>query len=153
MKLLFSHYLRTLPICCNHWTKGFLDHSRHIGKRVCKDFKTSHPRKVINDYNFCRIFSKAWLESMTISNIYSLNQDAIKLPGECNFADKMITPNVGFTPFKSNPLERLHTCTSSAIKGTDVPIINRRPNCLKDRIKGPEVTASTAFNCTCIKYI
>ena len=43
---------------------------------------------------------------MTTSNIaggfrttglYPLSRDAIQLPGECNFADKMITPNVGFT--------------------------------------------------------
>ena len=55
---------------------------------------------------------------MTISNIaggfcttgiHPLNRDVIKLPGECNFADKMITPNVGFTPFKRYSLGKLNT--------------------------------------------
>ena len=133
--------------------KGVFGPLKAHWKRVCHDFKTSHPGKVINDYNFCCIFSKAWLESMTISNIaggfhttgiHPLNRHAIQLPGECNFADKMITPNVGYTPFKSNPLDMLHT--SSDIKAAEVPFIKQRPNCLKDRIsKGPEVTASAAF--------
>lgn len=88
---------------------------------------------------------------MTISNIaagfrttgiHPLNRDAIQLPGEF---DKTITPNVGYTPFKSNSLDKLHTYTSSDIKAPQAPFINPRPNCLKDRIKGPEVTASTAF--------
>ena len=134
--------------------KGVFGPFKAHWKRVCHDFKTSHPGKVINDYNFCRIFSKAWLESMTISNIaagfrttgiHPLNRDAIQLPGEFNFADKTITPNVGYTPFKSNSLDKLHTYTSSDIKAPQAPFINPRPNCLKDRIKGPEVTASTAF--------
>ena len=134
--------------------KGVFGPFKAHWKRVCHDFKISHPGKVINDYNFCRIFSKAWLESMTISNIaggfrttgiHPLNRHAIQLPGEYNFADKMITPNLDFTPFKSNPLEKLCTFTAGDIKTAEAPFINQRPNCLKDRIKGSELTASTAF--------
>ena len=57
----------------------------------------------------------------------------------------MITPNVGFTPFKSNPLDKLHAYTSRDIKAAEAPYINPRPNCMKDRIKGPKVTNSSAF--------
>ena len=89
---------------------------------------------------------------MTTSNIaggfrttglYPLNRNIIQLPGECSFPDKLIAPNVGFTPFKRNPFD---TYTSREIKVVKVPYVNPRPNCMKDRIKGPEVTNSTAFN-------
>ena len=129
----------------------------------------SHPGQVINEYNFCRLFSKAWLESMTTSNIvagfrttgiYSLDQYAIQLPGECNLANKLIMPNVGFTPFKcysKGEEDGLHT--SSDVKIGELPFIKPRPNCLRDiaqvntpkvkskRIKAPEdkVVASSVF--------
>ena len=143
--------------------KGVFGPFKQHWKRVCQDFKASHPGQVINDYNFCRLFSKAWLESMTTSNIaggfrttgiYPLDRNAIQLPGECNFANKLITPNIGFTPFKCHGLH-----TSKDIKATELPFINPRPNCLRDitqvkspkvcskRIKAPEdkVVASSTF--------
>ena len=145
----------TLPPSTTHLLqpldKGVFGPFKVHWRRVFHDFRTSHPVKVINDYNFCRIFSKAWLESMTTSNIaggfhttglYPLNRDIIQLPGQCSFADKLIAPNVGFTPFKCNPLD---TYTSREIKVVKVPYVNPRPNCMKDQIKGPEVTNSTAF--------
>ena len=136
-------------------------------KRVCQDFKTSHPGQVVNDYNFCRLFSNAWLESMTTSiiaggfrttGIYPLNRDAIQLPGDCNFANKLITPNVGFTPFKSHPQDGLYT--SSNIKSAELPLVKPRPNCLRDitqvktprvqskRIKAPEDKVVAGFTFT-----
>ena len=48
------------------------------------------------DYNFCRLFGKAWIESMTTSNviggfhttgIYPINQNVIQLPGESKLID------------------------------------------------------------------
>ena len=37
--------------------------------RVCHDFTITHPGQKVNEYNFCQLFSKAWLESMTIGTI------------------------------------------------------------------------------------
>lgn len=63
----------------------------------------------MNEYNFCQLFSKAWLESMTIgtivggfrtTGIHPLNRDAIQLPGEKKLTDKFLEPNLGFTPHK-----------------------------------------------------
>ena len=91
---------------------------------------------------------------MTTSNIaggfhttglYPLSQDAIQLPRKCNFADKLITPNVVFTPFKSNPLEKLHVYTSRDIKAAEEPYNNRRPNCMINQIKGPKGTNSSVI--------
>ena len=91
--------ISTLPPNSTHLLqpldKVFFGPFKQHWKRVCQDFKTSHPGQVVNDYNFCRPFSKAWLESMTTRNIaggyrttgiYPLNRDAIQLPGECNLA-------------------------------------------------------------------
>ena len=49
--------------------KGVFGPFKQRWRRVYHDFTISHPGQVISDYNFCRLFSKAWLESMTTSNI------------------------------------------------------------------------------------
>ncbi len=102
-----------LPPNTTHLTQpldnGFFGPFKQHWKRVCHDFKTTHPGKVICDYNFVRLFSKAWLESMTTSNIvagfrttgiYPINRDAIQLPGQCDFG---IEPIVEYIPFKRYP--------------------------------------------------
>ena len=158
-----------LPPNTTHLTqpldKGVFGPFKQHWRRVCHDFKTSHPGQVINDYNFCRLFSKAWLESMTTSNIvagfrttgiYPLDRDAIQLPGECKLADKLITPNVDFTPFKRYPQDILHTSSGIKAAKSSLP---PRPNSLRaiaevktpevksKRIKAPEdkVVASSVF--------
>ena len=64
-------------------------------KRVCHYFVISQPGKVVNEYNFCSLLSKAWLESMTtvnivdgfqITGIYPVNREAIQLPGESSYS-------------------------------------------------------------------
>ena len=143
-----------LPPNTTHLTqpldKGVFGPFKQHWSRVCHDFKISHPGQVICDYNFCRLFSKAWLESMTTSNIvagfrttgiYPLDRDAIQLPGECKMADKLITPNVGFTPFKRYPQDRLHTSSDVKAAKSSLPFINPRPNSFRDiaEVKTPEV--------------
>ena len=75
---------------------------------MCHDYLVSHPGQVINTYNFVRLFSKAWIESMTASNIatgfaitgiYPLDRAAIRFPGARKPRDNVV-PNVTFTPFK-----------------------------------------------------
>ena len=55
--------LFTLPPNTTHLTqpldKGVFGPFKQHWRRVCHDFKISHPRQVISDYNFCRLFSKA----------------------------------------------------------------------------------------------
>ena len=55
----------TLPPNTTHLTqplnKGVFGPFKQHWRRVCHDFKISHPGQVINDYNFCRLFSKAWI--------------------------------------------------------------------------------------------
>ena len=143
--------LFSLPPNTTHLTqpldKGVFGPFKQHWRRVCHDFKVSHPGQVISDYNFCRLFSKAWLESMTTSNIvagfhttgiYPLDRDAIQLPGEGKLADKLIVPNVDFTPFKRYPHDEVYT--SSDIKAAK-PFINPRPNSLRNiaEVKTPEI--------------
>jgi len=133
--------------------KGVFGPFKAHWKRVCEDFKVSH-RQVINEYNFCSLFSKAWLESMTISNIaggfrttglYPLNRDAIQLPGESNYANKLITPKLTFTPGKLHPQDSV--LTSKDFKTAEAQCyINPRPSCIKnERIKGPDAATSVQF--------
>lgn len=133
--------------------KGVFGPFKAHWKRVCEDFKVSH-RQVINEYNFCSLFSKAWLESMTVSNIaggfrttglYPLNRDAIQLPGESNYANKLITPKLTFTPGKLHPQDSV--LTSKDFKTAKAQCyINPRPSCIKnERIKGPDSATSVQF--------
>ena len=105
----------TLPPNTTHLTqpldKGVLGPFKTHWKRVCHDFQVSHPGRVVNHYNFCSLFSKAWIESMTCVNImagfgmtgvYPVNWDAIlsALPGESRLSEGIIVPRSVFTPFK-----------------------------------------------------
>ena len=102
----------TLPPNATHLTqpldKGVFGPFKVHWKQVCRDHLVSHPGQVVNPYNFVRLFSKAWVESMTVTNIaagfeitgiYPLNRKAFRLPGESSEAETVI-PNVTYTPFK-----------------------------------------------------
>ena len=75
------------------------------------------------------------------TGIYPMDRDAIQLPGECKMADKLITPNVDFIPFKHYPQDRLHTSSDIKAAKSSFPFINPRPNSLRDivEVKTPEV--------------
>ena len=107
-----------LPPNTTHLTqpldKGVFGPFKLHWKRVCHDFQVSHPGQVVNRYNFCSLFNKAWIESMTCVNImagfetmgiYPVNQDVILavLPGEQRSSEGMIVPRSVFTPFKKSP--------------------------------------------------
>ncbi len=104
--------LFTLPPNTTHLSqpldKGVFGPFKAHWKLVCHDYLVSHPGQVINTYNFVRLFSKAWIESMTASNIatgfaitgiYPLDRAAIRFPGARKPRDNVV-PNVTFTPFK-----------------------------------------------------
>ena len=95
--------------------KGVFGPFKNHWSRVCHDFTITHHGQKVKEYNFCQLFSKAWLESMTIgtivggfrtTGIHPLNRDAIQLPGETKVTDKFLEPNLGFTPHKRYGLLR-----------------------------------------------
>ena len=84
----------TLPPNTTHLTqpldKGVFGPFKQHWRRVCHDFQISHPGQVVNSYNFCQLFSKAWVESMTAVNItagfqttgiYPINREAVMQEG------------------------------------------------------------------------
>ena len=138
----------TLPPNTTHLTqpldKGVFGPFKQHWRRVCHDFKISHQGQVINDYNFCRLFSKVWIESMTTSNIiggfhttgiYPINRNAIQLPGESKLTDKLIAPCLNFTPFKRHPVEDGLHSSSDILTAQHSPLLaskSKRPNSLTD---------------------
>ena len=141
----------TLPPNTTHLTqpldKGVFGPFKQHWRRVCHDFKISHPGQVVNDYNFCRLFSKAWIESMTTSNIiagfhttgiFPIDRNVIQLPGESKLTDKLIVPCVTFTPFKRCPVkDGLHS-SSDILSASSFPPFDsqsKRPNSIRDIIQ------------------
>ena len=103
----------TLPPNTTHLTqpldKGVFGPFKMHWKRVCHDYMATHLGQVINHYNFVRLFAKAWVESMTTTNIvagfettgiYPINRYAVRIPREPNVQKEKILPNVTFTPVK-----------------------------------------------------
>lgn len=87
--------LFTLPPNTTHLTqpldKGVFGPLKMSWRRTCHNFMSKNPGQVVNRYNFSRLFSSAWFESMTAKNIISgfrttgifpVNRDAITLPGQ-----------------------------------------------------------------------
>ena len=149
-----------LPSNTTHLTqpldKGVFGPFKTHWSRVCHDFTITHPGQKVNEYNFCQLFSKAWLESMTIgtivggfrtTGIHPLNRDAIKLPGEKKVTDKFLEPNLGFTPHKRYGLLR-GVFSSSGI--SNIMESNTHPNSLL--LAGiNQTTSETVVKNKCIK--
>ena len=138
----------TLPPNTTHLTqpldKGVFGPFKGRWKEVCHDFLVSHPGQVVTRYNFSRLFSRAWMESMTCSNImagfrktgvYPLNRNAVKLPGEstARILEKSdLTYIPLFTPAKRHieklslpeafPEEDMSTCGNSDSFLSESPI-------------------------------
>ena len=51
--------------------KGCFSPLKEAWKQVCHNFLTANPGMVVTRYQFSRLFSQAWMRSMTISNITS----------------------------------------------------------------------------------
>ena len=60
-------------------------------REVCHSYMAENPGKKVNRFNYSRLFSKAWMKSMTISNIlggfrvtgvYPVNRNVVKIPAE-----------------------------------------------------------------------
>ena len=85
----------TFPPNTTHLTqpldKGVFGPLKLHWRKECHQFCSNNPHVAINKYNFCSIFSNAWMQAMTVHNIrnsfsttgvYPFNRDAIKLPIE-----------------------------------------------------------------------
>ena len=110
----------TLPPNTTHLTqpldKGVFGPFKQHWRRVCHDFLISHPGQVVNNYIFCRLFSKAWVESMTAVNItagfqttgvYPINREAVMPEGCLTSAEEnSFKPLPRFTPLKHRTVQR-----------------------------------------------
>lgn len=134
-----------LPPNTTHLTqpldKGVFGPFKQHWRRVCHDFQVSHPGKVVNDFNFCQLFSKAWIESMTTMNIiagfqttgiYPVDREAIKLPTDPSSRTEQstITPCATFTPFKRCPEDEMFGSCDIPAPDIEVPAVSKRPNAL-----------------------
>ena len=129
----------TLPPNTTHLTqpldKGVFGPFKQHWRRVCQDYQVSHPGQVISCYNFCQLFSKAWIESMTASNIitgfettgiYPVDREAIQLPGESTVPQRStIAPQTTFSPFKRFTEDELFSADEAP---TPHQTMRRRPN-------------------------
>ena len=96
-----------LPPNTTHLTqpldKGVFGPFKTHWKRVCHDFQVSHPGHIVNYYNFCSLFSKAWIESMTSVNIMAgFETTGIYEPGCCTLS----------TAVQVNTIRRNHCSTN-----------------------------------------
>ena len=147
----------TLPPNTTHLTqpldKGVFGPFKAHWKLVCRDYLVSHPGQVINPYNFVRLFSKAWIESMTASNIaggfekagiYPPNRNAVCLPGKATVRDKIV-PNTTYTPFKryavtSQPEADSSFCSlSESLPQSPTVSIPRPPRSLMETLPTPKL--------------
>ena len=99
-----------LPPNTTHLTqpldKGVLGPLRLRWRQVVQDFRVSHPCQVVNQDNFCSLFSKSWVEAMTVMNIssgfkttgiYPLNPNALKLPCQIKTTSEYVDRVSSFT--------------------------------------------------------
>lgn len=144
----------TLPPNTTHLTqpldKGVFGPFKLHWKRVCEDYLASHGDRICC-YNFCQLFSKAWIESMTTSNIiagfqttgiYPVDREAIDLPGEATASEKgVIAPYTTYSPFKRVPEDELFSAKDVQVSTPNLAA-RKRPNSVLSSIvdaKTPEL--------------
>jgi hypothetical protein len=92
--------------------------------RECQVFCAENPGKVVNRYNFSKIFCKAWIQGMSMHNliasfkaagIYPVDRSVImnKVEGEDNNSDEPATPIPTFVPFLTPSRQRHGTSSKS----------------------------------------
>ena len=98
--------LFTLPPNTTHLTqpldKGVFGPFKQYWRQVCHDYLISHPGKVVNRYNFSSLFSKAWMQTMSCSNIIS----GFRTTGIFPLDRSAVTRKVGKS--ESKVFEKLH---------------------------------------------
>lgn len=93
--------LFVLPPNTTHLTqpldKGVFGPLKKRWREVCHDYLVKHPGRVVTKYEFSQLFSKSWMNAMTIKNIqagfsttgiFPLHRDAIKFPVNDKSSDK-----------------------------------------------------------------
>lgn len=135
-----------LPPNTTHLTqpldKGVFGPFKSHWRQVCHDFQNSHPSNVVNQYNFCSLLSKAWLESMTVTNIIAgfhttgivpLNREAIRLPSE-RVSETAFVPRLVNTPFKTRHNGGLYSASDKDLPSPEV-YFAKRPNALTNIVE------------------
>ena len=104
--------LFTLPPNTTHITqpldKGIFGSLKMKWRQIVHDYRVSHPGQVVTQYNFCRLFSKAWVESMTPVNVcsgfkttgkYPLDPGAMKIPCQEKESESKFIEDVSKVPY------------------------------------------------------
>ena len=102
-----------LPPNTTHLTqpldKGCFGPLKACWKEACQDYMKKNPGKVVSRYSFSKIFSEAWMKSMTIRNImsgfrvtgvYPVNRNALKV-AEAPSESLAATAGLAFIPLYS----------------------------------------------------
>ena len=91
-------------------------------REICHQYMVDNPHKVVTRYSFSRLFSKAWMAAMTMTNVvsgfrvtgvYPVNRNAIKLPGESSQPSLSEATGLAFIPLYS-PAKRPVSVTHSS---------------------------------------
>ena len=118
--------LCTLPPHTTHLTqpldKGCFAPLKTAWREACQKFNCQHPGRVVGIYEFSRLFSDSWFQSMTMKNIlngfkvtgaYPVNRYAIRLPNESSqptFRPEDLAKESGLAYI---PLYSPYKCTTS----------------------------------------
>ena len=103
-----THLAQPLDKCC-------FSPLKKAWNEECLMFMSTHPRQVVNRYNFMEIFSRAWARGMTPSNaisgfqatgVFPLNRRAITIPGleedeDVSMDDCALQAGVSYVPLFS----------------------------------------------------
>ena len=114
----------TFPPNTTHLTqpldKGVFGPLKLHWRKECHQFCSNNPHVAINKYNFCSIFSNAWMQAMTVHNIrnsfsttgvYPFNRDAIKLPIESSVTTDFAHDSGLYIPLYT-PKKSRHLCST-----------------------------------------
>ena len=71
--------------------KGCFSPLKVVWRQVCHEWCVKHPGRVVTRFEFSKVFSKAWFQAMTVSNIVASFRTtgicpfnrSIKVPGDC----------------------------------------------------------------------
>lgn len=116
--------LFTLPPNTTHLSqpldRGCFGPLKTAWKHVCHEFYTANPGKVVTRYDFSQLFCKAWMDSMTITNIisgfkvtgiYSVNRHALLDPVDTSSSLSAKT-GVAYIPLYSPSIGRTRSCAT-----------------------------------------
>ena len=137
--------------------KGCFGPLKLAWRKVCHQYMTSNPGKVVNRFCFSELFAEAWMKSMTLTNItagfrvtgvYPVNRNAFVLPEEeChNHIDSSLAASNGlkYIPLYSPACQHTQSCTTPIVEAdSDSEMFSRESSPEVDQSQDPESTQFT----------